>query len=352
MGQAQVVENPQAFEDTTKMAVLNGLGVKQYLSARETQSLKLLAMRNESRACTFSVETGEPHSVSVDNNIWTGMKTSQRLFSRLKRAALALVNDKITEIEKQAYVSGDESAELEIWKTKRYNLEQTWTITVVDSPEPNAFVHGLLPRHVFITQGLLTHMKNLDNQTALVLGHELSHYLLDHNRDSLLGQFLIRSVAIILTSLIDPTGGLGGFLIELSMPLLTGVIEAASSRDHEREADKFGLEVCARACFDPRQSIPMFETLKNIQEEMTGKSEENLNLTMLSSHPLSQERYENAVEQLPQAMEIYRECSWLYRKYVELVYGHSTRDHLDLPHPKHPLIDQTIITMPKRGNHK
>lgn len=116
------------------------------------------------------------------------------------------------------------------WPENPYALQ----LRIMDTPEPNAFAApgGI----VMVTTGLLEQSQS-ENELAFVLGHEIGHF---RNRDHLrgLGQGLLFQLVLAAV-------GLGG--ADLSLAGQTGVAASLSfSREQEREADRFGLELVDR----------------------------------------------------------------------------------------------------------
>ena len=139
----------------------------------------------------------------------------------------------------------------------------TYTFAVVDSPEPNAF--ALPGGYVYVTRGLLT-LLNSEDELACVVGHEIGHVAPRHSvqkitRAAPLG--LITGIASGVTGLVSPllgqvVGGIGG--------LANSLVLAPYSRDQEREADRLGQAMAARAGWDPDAMSRMLRTLEREQE--------------------------------------------------------------------------------------
>ena len=92
--------------------------------------------------------------------------------------------------------------DLEHWEHIERMLASKWKIVMTDSLEPNAFVSPMLPRKVFCNVGLLELFCKNDDQLAAILGHELSHVMMNHSEQSLAIEILTTLVLIsMLTSL-------------------------------------------------------------------------------------------------------------------------------------------------------
>ena len=182
-----------------------------------------------------------------------------------------------------------------------------WTYHVIDSPQPNAFC--LPGGYVAVYTGLLDVTGNFDgvvsirdlddlDKLAVVMGHEIGHALAHHGAERMSQQKLVQMGQMAV--------GLG--LGDLSMGERQAVMGAlgvaatgglnAFSRAHETEADRIGLELLARACFDPREAPELWRRMATLG----GGSEPP---PWLSTHPASETRAENFERWMPAALALY-----------------------------------------------
>ena len=130
-----------------------------------------------------------------------------------------------------------------------------------------------------------------DEELALLLGHELSHYLQGHTKTLMLESAVCKALVTVVMAMIDPSGGIGGFAIEMLLPWIDSLIMAANSRECESEADMVGLEIVSRACYNPSKAVKLFSNMKNFEAQFKPSKGYN----MLATHPLSSERETAAV---------------------------------------------------------
>ena len=134
-----------------------------------------------------------------------------------------------------------------------------WQVVLLNSPDVNAF--ALPGGKVAVLSGLLS-VARTDDQLAAVIGHEMGHVLARHGAERMTQNTLAnigrQAVGVALGDL-DPAtqtavlGALGlGAQFGILMPF---------SRKHESEADRIGLILMARACFDPRASVEMWANM-------------------------------------------------------------------------------------------
>jgi predicted Zn-dependent protease len=152
---------------------------------------------------------------------------------------------------------------------------------VVNSSVQNAF--ALPGGPIFITRGLLLMLEN-ESELASVLGHEVGHIARRHHvryLEKVLGLSLILRV----TSLLIGDRGASSQILLQAANIGAGLLALKFSRDQEREADSFGVEVVSRAGYDPSGFIGVFEKFKKIEKERPP--------VWLSTHPLPEERIKN-----------------------------------------------------------
>ena len=130
-----------------------------------------------------------------------------------------------------------------------------------------------------IWSGLLLRVDN-EAQLAAVLGHELGHYLQRHSIEQL-RDARVRSA---FSTLLAAFGGIGAV-----GQIVTLASELAYSRDHEREADRIGIELMRTAGYDPREAWKVWDNL--LSELKAGKRGDPWKISALfASHPPSAER--------------------------------------------------------------
>ena len=170
-----------------------------------------------------------------------------------------------------------------------------WQAVVFDDPSPNAF--ALPGGKIGINTGLFKAAENTD-QLAAVIGHEVGHVLAQHANERL-SQDLAVDVALALISMF--VSNQDYIPEDLAMQALglgaqVGVL-LPFSRTHESEADKIGLELMARAGFDPRQSIVLWQNMEKIS---SGQPSE-----FLSTHPSHETRMQDLTDNMESALRSY-----------------------------------------------
>lgn len=128
--------------------------------------------------------------------------------------------------------------------------------------------------HIIVYKGLLTGAKS-ENEIAMVLGHEIGHFV---NRDHLRG--LGRGLVLVALSMFV-LGNDSAISSALSSSLLT--VQYSFSREQERAADKVGLDLLAKAYGHAGGATAFFERISNLSEDLPLEG-------YFSTHPVSSER--------------------------------------------------------------
>jgi len=181
------------------------------------------------------------------------------------------------------------------------------TFTVVRSDQANAFV--LPGNHIFVFTGLFQYIKTED-ELAAVLGHEMAHTLARHVGEKISSNIVVQLLGR-LSLLVDPSGA----LLALIVPSASLLREMPNSRTQEFEADRIGMHLASRACYDPQAAQHFFQKMK--QEEASQRFSSSPP-EFLSTHPSHDSRIESMQGWLSETNPIYnREDGTACRKLRE-----------------------------------
>jgi Zn-dependent protease with chaperone function len=170
--------------------------------------------------------------------------------------------------------------------------EWKWEVNLIGSRQLNAFC---MPggKIVFYT-GILESLKLTDDEVAMIMGHEIAHALREHARERIAKSTLTNLGASLLGELV--AGGqfagafrLGGDLLNLKF-----------SREDETEADLVGLDIAARAGYDPRAGITLWRKMMSANR--------NAPLEFLSTHPAGDSRIHEIESKLPDVIPLYEKA--------------------------------------------
>ena len=148
-----------------------------------------------------------------------------------------------------------------------------WEVIVVKTPTVNALC--MPGGKIAVFTGIIDTLKLSDDELAMVLGHEMAHALREHAR--------ARAAKVTLTNVGTLAVGLviGGNVGELARQG-GGLLNLKFNRDDERDADLIGMEIAARAGYDPQAGITLWQKMAQVARGAPP--------TWLSTHPSSEDR--------------------------------------------------------------
>lgn len=180
----------------------------------------------------------------------------------------------------------------------RWNQEASrwqWQVNVIDSKDVNAFC---MPggRIGFFT-GILTSLKLTDDEAAAIMGHEISHALREHSREKMVKQGLTNFGARVGGALISGIFGIDPNITGMGADYLAQGFGLKFSRDDEREADLVGLDIAARAGYDPRAGIVLWRKMAALNQRAP--------IELLSSHPGGESRIKDMQAHMDVLLPVY-----------------------------------------------
>lgn len=168
-----------------------------------------------------------------------------------------------------------------------------WKLAVLKSNTINAYV-APGGKVVFYT-AIVDKLKLTDNEIAAIMGHEMTHALEEHSK-SKIGAQALTSLAVGIGSSYAAGAGAGNLGAALELGGLVGV-GLPYSRSLESRADLGGLMLMARAGYDPKAAVTLWEKMEKFDGDQ-GSS-------FLSTHPANAKRIEDMRKNLPAAQQIY-----------------------------------------------
>ena len=165
-----------------------------------------------------------------------------------------------------------------------------WAVNVVDEPTINAWC--MPGGKMAIYTGIIEKLDLSDDEIAQIMGHEISHALLGHGRERI-SRAYATSAGLTLGSIIVGTD-LTGF-----SPLADIALNLPNSREGESEADRYGIELAARAGYNPEAAVTLWKKMSAVSKDNPP--------TFLSTHPSPSDRIQVLGTLVPQMMPIYEE---------------------------------------------
>ncbi|RFB74340.1 M48 family peptidase [Herbaspirillum sp. 3R11] len=168
-----------------------------------------------------------------------------------------------------------------------------WEVNVITSPEANAWC--MPGGKIAVYTGLIEKLKITDDELAAVMGHEISHALREHARERASEQAVTGSLISIGSSIL----GVGELGQQGAQYAYMGLVGLPNSRTHETEADRMGVELAARAGYDPRAAISLWQKMGQI-----GGSEP---MKFMSTHPSREDRISDLTVYSQRVMPLYEQ---------------------------------------------
>ena len=142
---------------------------------------------------------------------------------------------------------------------------------------------------------LIEKVQPTDDELAAVMGHEISHALREHAREDISRQMATQAVVGIAGALL----GVGDLGQQLGSMAADVTINLPHSRQHETEADRMGVELAARAGYNPQAAIALWEKMSKLS---SGGQPPKL----LSTHPSNEDRIKDLRVYAEKVMPLYQ----------------------------------------------
>jgi predicted Zn-dependent protease len=165
-----------------------------------------------------------------------------------------------------------------------------WEVNLIGSNQVNAFC--MPGGKIVFYSGILDQLKLTDDEVAMVMGHEMAHALREHARERMAKGALTNVGANVLVQVLG-MGQVGQALTGYGAQLLT----LKFSRSDESEADLVGMDIAARAGYDPRAAITLWKKM--------GQASKGSPPQWISTHPSGTTRIADLQKNLPRVMPLY-----------------------------------------------
>ena len=220
----------------------------------------------------------------------------------LENAATGQYQELLQKAKAQGALAGSNNAQLQRLRaiaqrlipcTTQWNARASqwrWEVNLIGSKEINAFC---MPggKIAFYT-GILEKLQLTDDEVAMVMGHEMAHALREHSREQM-AKNSATSIGLSLGAQLLGLGDLGNLAAKMGTQLLS----LRFSRSDESEADLVGLEIAARAGYNPQAAISLWRKMG----EATGDG----GIGFLSTHPTGPDRIRELERNIPRVQGLY-----------------------------------------------
>ena len=169
-----------------------------------------------------------------------------------------------------------------------------WSIKIIDDPKTvNAW--AMAGGKMALYTGLVEQIKPTDDELAQVLGHEIGHALAKHSAEQM-SVAMASQIGVMAVGVATKSDGLA----------LTGAALAAAfavqmpnSRTAESEADRIGIELAAKAGYDPHAAVTLWQKMSKVGGSRPPE--------FLSTHPSPEHREQKLGSLIPQMMPYYKQ---------------------------------------------
>jgi predicted Zn-dependent protease len=263
---------------------------------RGISAMLALALLGLAAACS-TVQTTAPGAVGIDRR--QRMLVSEQEIDQAAQQAYA---QQLEEARRAGKLNTDPALTQRVRKIAQRLIPVTsafrpdapgwqWEINTLQTDEMNAF--AMPGGKIMVFSGLVNKLNLTDAELAAVLGHEISHALREHTRERVSRQY---AQGIVLAGVAAVTG-VGSSVADLANQVASVTFQLPQSREQESEADVMGLELMARAGYDPHAAVNVWEKMKS--EEKSAPPQ------FLSTHPSAPNRIAELQAHIPKVLPLY-----------------------------------------------
>jgi predicted Zn-dependent protease len=276
------------------------------MEKRTTISRKLAAIGMASAialaAGCAAVQTTDTGTVGVDRKQYmSGMVSEQAL----EQEAAQQYSSLLSQAKAQGALDADAAQTARVRKITQDLIKHVavfrpdaqnwnWDVHVLSSDDVNAWC--MPGGKIAVYTGLIRQVKPTDAELAAVIGHEMAHALREHAREQV-SQQMATNIGLSVLSAVTGAGAtadLGSALSEVMFTL-------PNSRTHETEADRIGVELAARAGYDPRAAVTLWQ-------KMGALSASDSPPEFLSTHPSASTRTAELTDISNRVMPLYEQA--------------------------------------------
>jgi predicted Zn-dependent protease len=167
-----------------------------------------------------------------------------------------------------------------------------WEVNLIGSADVNAFC--MPGGKIAFFHGILAKLQLSDDEVATIMGHEAAHALLEHAREQM-GKNFVTQGGLRLGAALLGLGNVGDLAAQVGANLLS----LKFSRSDESEADALGLVMSARAGYDPRAGVTLWQKMMAASGGKGGPG-------FLSTHPTNQDRIKDIDGRMARVLPMYQ----------------------------------------------
>ena len=173
-----------------------------------------------------------------------------------------------------------------------------WEVNLLGSKQINAFC--MPGGKIAFYSGILNQLRLTDDEVAIVMGHEITHALKEHGVEQAQKQAYGELAARAGGALLSQWLGINPNITDLGARAANSLFQLRFSRADESEADAVGLELAARAGFDPRAGVALWQKMAQASQGAPPQ--------WLSSHPAGSNRIQQIQNHMPSVLPLYAQA--------------------------------------------
>jgi predicted Zn-dependent protease len=171
-----------------------------------------------------------------------------------------------------------------------------WEVNVLSANEVNAWC--MPGGKMAVYTGLIEQLQITDDELAAVMGHEIAHALREHARERMGRQQATAMGATVGSAVLEAFTGVNPG--QLGDTFAQAMFVLPNSREHEQEADRIGVELAARAGYDPRAAVSLWQKMANVGGGQPPQ--------WLSTHPSHETRIRDLQDYAQRVLPLYEKA--------------------------------------------
>jgi predicted Zn-dependent protease len=179
-------------------------------------------------------------------------------------------------------------------KMRPDSAQWEWSVEVIDDPK-NVNAWCMAGGRMAIYTGLIQQVDPTDDELAQVMGHEIAHALANHSAERM-SRAMASQAGVLAVGILSDNPGQAMATAAVAAKL---ALDLPNSRTAETEADQIGIELAARAGYDPRAAITLWQKMGAVGG---GKGPP----AFLSTHPSDEQRQQRLGALAPEMMPYYQ----------------------------------------------
>lgn len=225
--------------------------------------------------------------VSSDEVMNLASKSYQQTLSQARQKGVLDVN--ASQLARLKRIANHLIPQTSVYRTDATKWQ--WKVHIIQAETMNAYV--MPGGKIVFYSGIIDNLKLTDAEIAAIMGHEMAHALREHSREKLSRSMATGGVISIASAAFGLSAG------QAQVAQLAGDVGLSlpHSRTQESEADKIGLELMARAGYNPNAAVSLWQKM----QAKSGSSGPQF----LSTHPSSSNRIKQIQDLLPAVMPLY-----------------------------------------------